>query len=135
MMAMYERYTTRAAGFLLGYSQIYPPFDLNSGSANDNAYPPVQLQLPTVADAAPDSLPRSAALNVFKAIPHYIVLMIFFIGAAVVAVIGWFAVLITGTWPHGMRDYLVRVNNYYYRVWTYVTMVQNDYPAFGLPAH
>ena len=33
-----------------------------------------------------------------------------------------------------MRDFLVRVSNYYYRVWTYVTMVENEYPPFGLPA-
>jgi hypothetical protein len=87
------------------------------------------LNLPTV----PESVPRSAALNLFKAIPHFILLMIFFIGAAFVAVIGWFAVLFTGAWPKDMRAFLVRVSNYQYRVWTYVVMVDNEYPAFGLP--
>jgi hypothetical protein len=130
VMAMYERYSARATGFLLGYSETYPPFDFSTDTADNDSYPPVRLSLPTV----PASVPRSAALNVFKAIPHYIVLMIFFVGAAVVAVIGWFAVLFTGTWPQGMRDFLVRVNNYYLRVWAYVTMVQNDYPPFGLPS-
>ena len=33
-----------------------------------------------------------------------------------------------------MRDFLVRVANYDYRVWTYVTMVDNSYPTFGLPS-
>lgn len=130
VMAMYERYSARATGFLLGYSETYPPFDFSTDTADNGAYAPVRLSLPAV----PASVPRSAALNVFKAIPHYIVLMIFFLGAAVVAVIGWFAVLFTGTWPQGMRDFLVRVNNYYLRVWTYITMVQNDYPPFGLPS-
>jgi len=59
---------------------------------------------------------------------------VYFIGAVVVAIIGWFAVLFTGKWPQGMRGFLVRVSNYYYRVWTYVTMVENKYPKFGLPA-
>ena len=81
----------------------------------------------------PESVPRSAALNLLKAIPHYIVLIVFFVGAVVVAVIGWFAVLFTGRWPQGMRAFLVRVRNYYYRIWTYVTMVDNVYPPFGLP--
>ncbi len=130
VMTMYERYNARAVGFLIGYSETYPPFDFATGPADNNAYQPVRLNLPEV----PGSVPRSAALNVLKAIPHYIVLMVFAIGAAAVAIVGWFAVLFTGAWPRGMRDFLVRVANYYYRVWTYVAMVENGYPKFGLPA-
>lgn len=127
--AMYERYNVRTSGFLLGYSETYPPFDFNLGPVDNNAYPPVSLVLPP----CPDDVPRSAWLNVFKAIPHYIVLFVYFIGAFAVAVVGWFAVLFTGAWPTGMRDFLVRVANYYYRVWAYVLMVDNEYPSFSLP--
>ncbi len=128
VLAMYERYNARASGFLVGYSETYPPFDFSTDSTDNLAYPPVRLTVPSV----PETVPRSAALNIFKAIPHFIVLMFYFIGAAVVALIGWFAVLFSGAWPKGMRDFLVRVANYYLRVWTYVTMVENDYPKFGL---
>ena len=130
VMAMYERYNARAGGFLVGWSQSYPPFEFSTDTVDNNSYPAIRLQLPPV----PESVPRSAALSVLTAIPHYIVLMIFYMGAAVVAVIGWFAVLFTGAWPRGMRDFLVRVSNYQYRIWTYVTMVENDYPKFGLPS-
>lgn len=130
VMVMYERYNARANGYLLGYSEVYPPFDFSTDAADDASYPPIRVSLPAV----PESVPRSAALNVLKAIPHYVVLMVYFIAAATLAVIAWFAVLFTGAWPEGMRDFLVRVSNYYYRVWTYITMVDNDYPAFGLPA-
>ena len=130
LMSMYERYNSRAGGFLLGYSEQYPPFDFHLSEADNDAYPPIRLNLPEV----PRTVPRSSALNLFKAIPHYIVIMVYFIGAAVVAVIAWFAVLFTGAWPQGMRRFLVRLANYYYRVWTYVTMVENDYPKFGLPS-
>lgn len=130
VMVMYERYNTRASGFLIGFSETYPPFDFDTTSGDNNIYPAVRLTLPAV----PESVPRSAALNVFKAIPHYIVLMIYAIGAAAVALVGWFVVLFTGAWPHGMRAFLVRVSNYYYRVWTYITMVDNTYPKFGLPS-
>lgn len=129
VMAMYERYNARASGFLVGFSETYPPFDFSTESSDNAAYPPIRLNLPVV----PESVKRSAALNVFKAIPHYIVLMFFIIGAVFVAVIGWFAVLFTGAWPQGMRAYLIRVSNYQYRIWTYVVMVDNDYPKFGLP--
>jgi hypothetical protein len=66
------------------------------------------------------------------AIPHYIVLAVFGIAAAVVVIIGWFAVIFTGAWPPALRDFLVRFANYWLRVWAYVTMVQTAYPRFGL---
>lgn len=57
MMAMYERYNARAGGFLVGFSTIYPPFDFAADSADDDAYPPIRLSLPSV----PQSVPRSTA--------------------------------------------------------------------------
>ena len=129
VMVMYERYNMRATGFLYGYSELYPPFDFDTSAGGNAAYPPVRLALPDV----PEPVSRKAALNVLLAIPHYVVLFVYFLGAAVVAIVGWFAVLFTGAWPRGMRDFLVRVSNYSFRVWAYVTMVDNAYPKFGLP--
>jgi Domain of unknown function (DUF4389) len=135
MMAMYERYNARAGGFLLGWSEAYPPFDFDTstgmtGAAGDKgAYPPVRLTLPAV----PETAPRGAALNVLKAIPLYVVMMVYGFAAAVVAIAAWFAVLFTGMWPVGMRTFLIRVNNFWFGVWTYVTMVTDRYPSFALP--
>lgn len=129
IITMYERYNVRATSFLIGYSEQYPPFDIDMGPRDNTAYPPIRLDLPE----PPESTPRTAAFNWFLAIPHYVVLVVLWIGAAVIAVIAWFAVLFTGVWPRGMRDWLVRLTNYYYRVWTYVVMVDTSYPKFGLP--
>ena len=128
MLTMYERYNTRASGFLFGYSEDYSPFDFSTGPVDNNAYPPVTLNLPEPAE----STSRSAAFNLLLAIPHYVVFAVFAVGAVAVLIIGWFAVLFTGAWPKGMRDFLVRLGNYYYRVWAYVAMVETDYPRFGL---
>lgn len=130
VMAMYERYSVRASGFLVGFSELYPPFDFAIDPADNNAYPPVRLNLPTVPA---ETVRRSAALNILKAIPLYLVFVFYAIGAIAVAFVGWFAVLFTGAWPQGMRAFLVRVANFQYRIWTYVTMVENAYPKFGLP--
>ncbi len=130
VMAMYERYNARAGGFLMGYSETYPPFDFGTGPDDNDHYPPVRLELPT----PPPTAPRTAAFNVFLAIPLYLVAIVYFLAAAVVAIVGWFAVMFTGAWPTGMRDFLVRVSNFYYRVWTYITMVERQYPPFSLPA-
>lgn len=61
----------------------------------------MRLTLPAV----PDSVPRSGALNVLTAIPQRFVLVAYFIGGAAVAVIGWFAVMFTATWPTDIRDF------------------------------
>ncbi|MEZ5243962.1 MAG: DUF4389 domain-containing protein [Acidimicrobiales bacterium] len=129
-LGMYERYSSRANGFLVGFSETYPGFDFTQGPADNGAYPPIRLHLPELPPVDP---PRKAAANILLAIPHYIVIAVFGIGAVVVAVIAWFAVLFTGRWPEGMRDFLVRFANYYYRVWAYVSMVRpTEYPRFGL---
>lgn len=129
-LGMYERYNSRATGFLLGFSEIYPGFDFTQGPTDNGGYPPVRLDLPALPATAP---PRKAAANIVLAIPHYLVIAVFGIGAAVVAVVAWFAVLFIGRWPEGMRDFLVRFANYYYRVWVYVAMVTPaPYPRFGL---
>ncbi len=128
LLAMYERYEMRAGGFLLGYTEIYAPFDFDTRAGDNGAYLPIRVNLPE----PPESTPRVAALNFILAIPHYIVLLVFGIAAFVVAIIGWFAVLFTGAWPQAMRDFLVKVGNYYLRVWVYVAMVETKYPRFGL---
>jgi hypothetical protein len=127
-MAMYERYSLRTSSFLLGFTETYPPFDFQMGPSDNGALPPIRVNVP----ATPQLTPRTAAFNVFLAIPHYVVLFVFGIGAAVIAIIGWFAVLFTGRWPQGWRDFLVRFDNYWLRIWVYVTMVDTTYPRFGL---
>jgi hypothetical protein len=127
-LAMQQRYSTRANGFLVGYTEIYAPFDFNMGATDNGVYPPVKVNLPE----PPAATPRTAALNFLLAIPHYIVIAIYAIAAIVVLIIGWFAVLFTGAWPAGMRDFLVKLGNYYLRVWAYVVMVETKYPRFGI---
>lgn len=128
MMVLYARYDARATGYLVGFSEAFPPFDFRAGGADNEAYPPIQLNLPE----PPESGSRKLALNVLLAIPHYVVFLVFAVAALAVAVAGWFAVLFTGRWPQGMRSFLVRVNNYYFRIWLYAAMVETTYPKFGL---
>ena len=128
IMTLHARYDARTTGYLLGFSENYPPFDFRIGGADNDAYAPIRLDLPE----PPETGSRKLALNFLLAVPHYIVLAVYAIAAMVIAVIAWFAVLFTGVWPHRMRGFLVRVTNYYYRVWLYATMVETRYPKFGL---
>lgn len=129
VMAMYERYSARATAFLFGFTEQYAPFAFHGGGDDDRAYPPVTLTLPEPQDG---QVSRKLAFNFLLAIPHYLVFVLYAVAAVVVAIGAWFAVLFTGEWPEGWRRFLVRVNNYYYRIWSYATMVETTYPKFGL---
>ncbi len=66
------------------------------------------------------------------AIPHYIALLVLGIGAAIVAIISFFAVLFTGRYPEGMFNYIVGVHRWAYRVVGYTFLMVDPYPPFTL---
>ena len=69
----------------------------------------------------------------FLAIPHYIVLFFLSIGAFVVVVIAWFAIMFTGHYPRGMFDFVVGVGRWALRVNAYAFLLVTDqYPPFSL---
>jgi len=66
------------------------------------------------------------------AIPHFIALFFLAIGAYVVLIISWFAVIITGAYPEGMFNYMVGVLRWSARVQAYVFLMTDAYPPFSL---
>jgi hypothetical protein len=69
----------------------------------------------------------------FLAIPHYIVLFFLYIGAIVVGIIAWFAILFTGRYPRGLFDYTVGVSRWALRVEAYaILLITDQYPPFSL---
>jgi len=126
--AMIWRYETRTGLFLYGFSEDYPPFAFPMGGADDGGYPAVRVELPE----APDSISRISVLNGILAIPHYVLIMIYSIAAMLVLFVAWFAVLFTGKWPSGMRDFIVKFSTYATRVWAYAFMATTEYPSFSL---
>ena len=66
-------------------------------------------------------------------IPHYIVLILLWVGAVIAIIAAWFAILITGRYPRRLFDYVVGVNRYGYRVAAYgLMMITDRYPPFRL---
>lgn len=66
------------------------------------------------------------------AIPHLIALLLLGIGAYVVLIISFFAVLITGAYPVAMFNYLVGFERWRARVSAYLLLETDKYPPFSL---
>jgi hypothetical protein len=71
----------------------------------------------------------------FLAIPHYIVLILLWIAALVVAIVAWFAILFTRRYPRDMFDFIAGVIRWQNRVAAYAFVLVTDrYPPFRLAA-
>jgi Domain of unknown function (DUF4389) len=64
-------------------------------------------------------------------IPHFIVVTLYGIAAAVVIIVAWFALLITGRWPRGMYDFVAGFWRYATAVYGYWYLLTDAYPPFS----
>jgi hypothetical protein len=129
-IVMTYRYEWRAMSYAFFMHEDYPPFDFDLSSEDDGVEPHTSLRL-----SYPEHLDRWKPLyKWFLAIPHLFVLA----GLAIVAVLGiiggFFAVLFTGAYPEGIRDFLVSSYRYALRVEAYVGFLTDSYPPFSLTA-
>lgn len=80
-----------------------------------------------------DDLARSRLTVFFRlllAIPHFVWIALFTIGAFVVAIVNWFATLATGRSPSGLHDFLAGYVRYGAHLHAYVFLAANPYPPF-----
>jgi hypothetical protein len=86
-----------------------------------------------------DDLRRRRVTVVFRlilAIPHLIWLVLWGIGAVVVAIVNWFATLIRGRSPDGLHDFLATYVRYWTHVVAYVSLAAEPWPDFlGRPGY
>lgn len=126
-MAMSMRVQWRSISYAMFLREPYPPFEF-TGSAADPGDDPA-----TLAVDEPGELNRWLPLvKGFLAIPHFFCLFFLAIAAWFVLVIGFFAVLFTGRWPEGMRNFVVGVFRWGNRVTGYTYFLTDEYPPFSL---
>jgi hypothetical protein len=117
------RFQNRVGVYLFLMSDRYP-------STDEQQYVHLDFEHPDVERDLNRWLPLVKWL---LAIPHYVVLVALYIGAVVVAIVAWFAILFTGRFPRGLFDYLVGVGRWQNRVVGYAfIMVTDEYPPFRL---
>jgi hypothetical protein len=98
--------------------------------------PPVfdRPPLPVLVSVAPPARQRrvTVAFRAILAIPHLVVLYVLGLVASIMAVIGWFAALFTGSIPVFSATFLAGYLRWYFRVVAYVLLLTDVYPPFTL---
>jgi hypothetical protein len=120
-----QRFSSRVGIYLALMDDEYPSTDDHQAVHLDYRYPDATFEL-------------NRFLPIVKwllAIPHYIVLFFLDIGAIVVTIVAWFAILFTGRYPRGLFDYTEGVLRWHNRVFAYALLLVTDrYPPFRLAA-
>jgi hypothetical protein len=119
----FTRFATRVAAYVFLLTDRYP-------STVDEQAVHLEIDYPDVERDLNRWLPLVKWLLV---IPHFIVLLVLWLAAIVVAVIAWFAILFTGRYPQALFDYVVGVFRWGLRVEAYALLLVTDqYPPFSL---
>ena len=127
--AMYLRYLLRTATYFGFLREEYPPFSFTTTPADpgDDARVSVEL-VPHLEDRNR----LTVAFRLILAIPHFIVLALLGVALIVIGVIAFFAVLFTGRWPAGLRDFALGVGRWWLRFEAYLVLLTDEYPPFTL---
>lgn len=127
-ITMFLRYSARIQIYALYLNTTYPPFEFADTMADPDDYA-------VRVDVQPQPTGRNRLtifFRFFMVIPQMFFGILIGIGMGVASIIGWFAVIILGRWPEGLRNFVVgalrwsvRVNGYYY-------LLTDEYPPFRL---
>ena len=120
------RYQWRVSSYQYWMREPYPPFTFDMVQA-DPGTDQARLSI-----SRPDEMDRWRCIQGILLIPQIIVLLFVSIAAFVVLIISWFAVLFTGTYPEGMRTFLVGWTRWANRVFAYGLLMSDKYPPFSL---
>jgi Domain of unknown function (DUF4389) len=123
-------YGAQSLAYLLLVTERYPDAD-PTAMLRELGRPPVHV-VRLVGDA--DDLALSKATVLFRlllAIPHLLWLVLWTIAAYVVVLLNWFATLFSGVPVASFHDFVARYVRYQLRVYAYVFLVTNPFPAFS----
>jgi len=117
-------YASRVTGYTDLLYDEYPAFGTDPGNV------PVQTSISFEEEANR----LTVGLRFLWIIPALIVAAVVGIGAAVLLLISWFAILFTGKMPRGMWDFILKVVRYTLQVQAYGLLMTDEYPKFGSTA-
>ena len=126
-LAGFERYRWRVTTFMYFLREPYPAFGLPSGYS-DPGGDPAWLQI-----SPPGSYSRLAVLfRIILAIPQLLFGALLGIGLYFAGIVAFFAVLITGRWPAGLRKFVLDVSFWGLRFGAWYFLLADAYPPFSI---
>jgi hypothetical protein len=122
------RYAARAYSYAAWLREPYPPFEF-AMTGTDPGTDPLRIELqPELTDRNR----LTVGLRLIWAIPAAIFGAVLSLAASVALLVAFFAVLFTGRWPDGLRDFVIRCGRYFIRLTAYVDLLTDEYPPFAL---
>jgi len=113
-------YTSRVYGYMGLLYDEYPAFGTAPG--------PVPVTTSITMDDPANRL--TCALRIIWAIPALIISALIGIAVYVVAIISWFAIVITGKHPRGMWDFTLKGLKYAMQTNAYAFLLTDEYPKY-----
>jgi hypothetical protein len=124
---MLLRYQTRVSTYTMFLQEEYPPFEFSSDGGDPGDYPRTRVEL----EPALEGRNRlTTFFRYFMILPHVIVLAFVGLAVSIVFMVAWFAVIILGRWPDGMRDFVVGFLRWSTRLNAYAMLLTDEYPPF-----
>jgi len=117
-MAAFVRAVTHLSAFFCVVGRQFPGFVGREGSY------PIDL---TIALPAPQRRP-GVAVRLLLAVPAFLLASTFFVITLVVGILLWFAALVTGRVPGGLRDLGAASLRYQAQAWAYALLLTSRYP-------
>ncbi len=117
---MIFRWSQNVAAYMYLLADQYPPFGAGPYSLD------LEIQSPQERNRL------TTVFRIILVIPHAIVLFFLGIATAVLTVIAWVAILITGQYPEGFFDFVVGTMRWSARVGAYIYLFVDEYPPFSL---
>ena len=117
----YLRWRSKSMAYAALLRDEYPPF-------GDGEY-----AVDFGAGEFPETRNRwSVGLRLIYLIPHVVVLFFAGIAWAITAIIAWFAILFTGSYPESLYRFAVGYLRWSLRVESYALLMHDEYPPFSL---
>jgi hypothetical protein len=124
---MVLRYMARTNSYATGLRHEYPPFEFGTTPSDPGEYP-ARVNF----EPALEGRNRlTVALRIIWVIPAAIVAYIIGIIAFVCWFIGAFAVLFTGSWPEGLRTWVLKGLRAFLRLYAYMFLLTDKYPPLN----
>ena len=122
------RYRMRVYSYVFWLREDYPRFEFSQGGA-DPGDDPVRVGF---EPALTQRNRLTVGFRIILVIPAAIFGVLLTIASVFVLLVAFFAVLFTGRWPAGLRNFVVGWGRYLVRLSAYAGLLTDDYPPFSL---